>query len=142
MLIAASAEFYLTGMVTATVKNIRGGLEDQNLLQDILEDFLQLYTNTNLLIIVCHRIEALNKLADTENLVDRATLNQLNKLYDKVKAKLPFSIIPMNPLKRIKVNTGLKVLRATVSNTNPDELNVGNIHLDEVREMLNRIRTK
>lgn len=142
LLIAASTEFYLTGTVVTTLKNIGGGLEDQNLLQDILEDFLQLYTNTNLLIIFCHRVEILNKLADTENLIDRATLNQLNKLYDKVKTKLPFSITPLTPLKKIKVKAGLNGLRSAVSNTDPDEPNISDIDLNEVRETLNKIRTR
>lgn len=141
-LIAAGTEFYLTGAIGKTLSSVGGNLDDQNLTQDVLEDFLQLYTNTNLLIVFCHRVEVLNKIFDSEQLVDRATLNQLNKLYNDVKSKLPFSVSPLTPLKKLKIKAGLNRLKSAVAYNKADEPNIEDIDFNEVRAMLSRIRTR
>lgn len=141
LLIAAGTEFYLTGMVTNTLQTVGGDREAQDLLQDILEDFIQLYTNTNLLIIFCHRVEILQRL-EAHNLIERSSLNQLNKIYEKVKTKLPFSAFPLTFMKKLKIKAGINTMERVTQGQIANAGIVNEIDIDKAKESLARIRTR
>lgn len=139
-LIAASSEYYLTGNIFQLLKDINGDSEIQDLTQNILDNFIQLFANQNLIIIVCNRIEILTKLDNTEHSIDRATLNQLVQLLERIKDKCPLSFYPLTPLKKLKINMGTKSLERAIKDVKVNTISLGNINLSVVKEQLNRVR--
>lgn len=88
------------------------------------------------------KAEALNKLVDEQELVERDTVNQLVKVYEKTKQKLPFSVTSLTPLKKLKIKAVLRSLEASIANVDTGEVDIADINLNEVRTNLSRIRTR
>lgn len=139
-LIFAATEYYLTGNIINLLKKLGGNRNLQDTTQLILDDFIQLITNQNLIILVCNRIEILTKFDNTDYAVDRATINQLNKLYNRINAKCPLKLYPMNPIKKLKIYSGLKILEKSVNKVDLNQINIQNINLDVIVFNLNKIR--
>lgn len=87
-----------------------------------------------------NRVEILTKFDNTDYAVDRATLNQLNKLYDRINTKCPLKLYPMNPIKKLKIYSGQKILEKSVKKIALNQINIQNINLEEIELNLNKIR--
>lgn len=140
-LVKVASEYYLTGGVTQTVKTINGDREIQDFTENVLDDHVQLFANQNLIILVCHRIEILSSLDNTEHAIDRITLNQLVKLLSKVKGKCPLMLYPLTPLKKLKIKAARSALNRTVGGSTSIKINLEDVDAEEVRSVLQHIRT-
>jgi hypothetical protein len=139
-LIYSAVEYFTTGSITNTLKKTHGATNDDRILTEkILEDFIQLYANQNLIIIVCHRIEILKEQDNSVNGISRDQVNQLVKLYNNISGKLPFKLFRLNPIKKIKVRVGIGSLMLLDSGK-VELVDLTKIDMNEVRTSLERIK--
>lgn len=147
VLFLAAKEYFIMGTVSEIFKDAHNFTKnDQNLLQDILNDYLALYTNQNLVEMFVNRVRMMKYLFEQGEEINRPQINQLVKILERVESRSTFNVLPLNLYKQFRFKLGLGVMSKGIDKNYNDGLKLESqasiLDLDRVRDSLQRIRTR
>lgn len=145
---SVAKEYYLHGTSHRVLGQLKGATEqDQNLLQDLLEHYILLYENQNLVEMVANRARMIEYCHNNGKNYPDVHINGLMKILKLIDGYTTFNAMPLNVLKRTRMNLAFESIMNGIQKTGDagyvlPSYDHSKIDMNRVRKVLKRIRTR